>query len=55
MQAPVAMVSAVRETSMLFALGIAALALRERIGAWRWAAVTMMFAGLLLIRYSQTF
>ncbi len=54
MQAPVAMVSAVRETSMLFAVAIAALVLQERVGSWRWAAVTMMFAGLLLVRYSQS-
>jgi drug/metabolite transporter (DMT)-like permease len=53
MQAPVAMVSAVRETSMLFAVAIAAVVLQERVGSWRWAAVTMMFAGLLLVRYSQ--
>lgn len=53
MHAPVANVSAVRETSMLFAVGIAAVVLRERIGPWRWAAVTMMFAGLVLLRYSQ--
>jgi drug/metabolite transporter (DMT)-like permease len=53
MQAPVAMVSAVRETSMLFAVAIAALVLRERTGVWRWAAVAMMFLGLLLLRYGQ--
>jgi drug/metabolite transporter (DMT)-like permease len=50
MRAPVAMVAAVRETSMLFALAIAALILRERIGPWRWAAVGLMFAGVVLIR-----
>jgi drug/metabolite transporter (DMT)-like permease len=50
MRAPVALVVAVRETSMLFALAIAALMLGERIGSWRWAAVALMFAGVVLIR-----
>jgi drug/metabolite transporter (DMT)-like permease len=50
MRAPVAMVAAVRETSMLFALAIAALILRERIGPWRWGAVALMFTGVVLIR-----
>jgi drug/metabolite transporter (DMT)-like permease len=50
MRAPVAMVAAVRETSMLFALAIAALMLREPIGPWRWGAVALMFAGVVLIR-----
>jgi drug/metabolite transporter (DMT)-like permease len=52
MHAPVANVSAVRETSMLFAVAIAAFILRERIGPWRWVAVAMMFMGLLLLRSS---
>jgi drug/metabolite transporter (DMT)-like permease len=50
MQAPVALVAALRETSMLFALAIAALVLRERIGPWRLAAVGLMVAGMALIR-----
>lgn len=50
MQAPVAMVSALRETSTLFALAIAAFALGERFGLWRWAAVATMLAGVALIR-----
>lgn len=50
MQAPVAMVAALRETSMLFAVLIAAFALRERIGGWRLVAIGLMFAGILLIR-----
>ena len=54
MQAPVAMVAAVRETSMLFAVGIAALMLQERIGPLRWAAIALMLTGILLIRYSQS-
>jgi drug/metabolite transporter (DMT)-like permease len=50
LQAPVAMVAALRETSMLFALGIAATLLGERIGPWRWGAVGLMLAGMALIR-----
>ncbi len=50
MQAPVALVAALRETSMLFALAIATIILRERIGLWRWGAVALMFAGVILIR-----
>ena len=50
MHAPVAMVAALRETSMLFALAIAAVALGERIGAWRAAAVAVMLTGIALIR-----
>ena len=53
MHAPVAMVTAVRETSMLFAVAIAALIIRERVGPWRWAAVALMAAGLLLLRFGR--
>ena len=49
-QAPVALVISLRETSMLFAVALGALLLRERVGAWRWAAVAVLFAGVLLIR-----
>jgi drug/metabolite transporter (DMT)-like permease len=49
-QAPVALVVSLRETSMLFAVAIGALLLRERVGPWRWLAVALVFAGVLLIR-----
>lgn len=49
-QAPVALVVSLRETSMLFAVAIGAFVLRERVGAWRWLAVAVVFAGVLLIR-----
>ena len=49
-QAPVALVSAMRETSMLFALLIALVILRERFGLWRWLAVGLMLGGLALMR-----
>lgn len=50
MRAPVGLVAALRETSMVFAVAIAAVVLRERIGAWRWAAVAVMVSGMMLIR-----
>ena len=50
MRAPVGLVAALRETSMVFAIVIAALVLRERVGAWRWIAVAVMLAGMMLIR-----
>jgi len=49
-RAPVALVVSLRETSMLFAVAIGALLLRERVGAWRWLAVAVVFGGVLLIR-----
>ena len=45
-----ALVGAMRETSMLFALFIAFFVLRERFGLWRWVAVALMLAGMLLMR-----
>ncbi len=50
MQAPVAMVVALRETSMLFAIGIAVVVLGERVGGWRAIAVTVVFGGVILLR-----
>jgi drug/metabolite transporter (DMT)-like permease len=50
MHAPVALVVALRETSMLFAVVIGALILRERVSPWRWFAVAVMFTGMMLIR-----
>lgn len=49
-QAPVALVAAVRETSMLFALAIGAGWLGERIGGWRVVAVALMLAGIGLLK-----
>lgn len=49
-QAPIALVAALRETSVLFAVGIAVLFLKERAGAWRYVASGLIFAGVLLIR-----
>ena len=49
-QAPVALVAALRETSVLFAMGIAVVALKEPAGRWRWAAAGLICTGMLLMR-----
>jgi drug/metabolite transporter (DMT)-like permease len=49
-QAPLALVAALRETSILFALLIGLAVLGERIGAARWAAAGLIVAGILLMR-----
>lgn len=48
--APVAMVAALRETSILFATGISALYLGERVGLARVAAVLVIAAGAAALR-----
>lgn len=49
-KAPVAMVAALRETSVLFAMLIATVILKERAGAWRWAAAASICAGVAAMR-----
>ncbi len=49
-QAPVASVAALRETSILFAVAIAALVLREHIGLRRYLAIGMVACGAVLMR-----
>ena len=49
-QAPLALVAALRETSVLFALLIAAVWLHERIGPRRWAAAALIVTGIVLMR-----
>lgn len=46
---PIGAVAAVRETSVLFAAGLGALALKERFGALRWVAAVLVVAGLALV------
>lgn len=48
--APIGLVGALRETSVLFATLIAALMLKERLGPARWLAAATIVAGLVLIR-----
>jgi drug/metabolite transporter (DMT)-like permease len=49
-QAPIALVVALRETSVLFAMLIAVLFLREAAGRWRWTAAALIIGGVVLIR-----
>jgi len=49
---PIGPVSAIRETSVLFATALAALLLKERVGATEWIAVVVAVAGIMLIRLS---
>ncbi len=49
-EAPVALVAALRETSVLFAMLIAVFVLGERAGARRWAAAALVTAGVMLLR-----
>ncbi len=49
-QAPLGLVAALRETSVLFAMLIAALVLREPVGPRRWAAAALIAGGIALMR-----
>lgn len=49
-RAPVALVAALRETSVLFALLIARILLKERFGAMRWAGAASIVAGVAALR-----
>ena len=49
-RAPLAMVAALRETSVLFAMLIAAFVLKEPVAPRRWAAAGLILAGIVLMR-----
>ena len=49
-RAPVATVAALRETSILFALAISVLILKERTTPWRYLAGAMIAAGVLVLK-----
>jgi uncharacterized membrane protein len=49
-RAPVALVAALRESSVLFALLIARAMLGERFGAPRWAGAASIVAGVVALR-----
>ena len=49
-QAPIALVAALRESSILFATIIAALALRERVNRWRWISACFIVGGVVLMK-----
>ena len=48
--APLAMVAALRETSVLFAMLIGVFVLGERAGIWRWVAAVLIVTGVVLMR-----
>ena len=48
--APLALVAALRETSVLFAMLIGVIALGERAGPWRWTAAGLIVCGVALMR-----
>ncbi len=50
--APIAMVAALRETSILFATAISAFILRERVGPARIASAAIIASGAMLLRLS---
>jgi drug/metabolite transporter (DMT)-like permease len=50
-QAPIALVAALRETSVLFAMLIAVFWLGERAGPQRWIAAGLIVGGVILIRF----
>ena len=49
-KAPLAMVAALRETSVLFAMLIAVFVLKEKEGPWRWLAGGLIVGGIALMR-----
>ena len=49
-QAPIALVAALRESSILFATIIAAFALNERVNRWRWVSVCFIAGGVALMK-----
>ncbi|HEX8261672.1 MAG TPA: EamA family transporter [Allosphingosinicella sp.] len=49
-QAPLATVAALRETSVLFAMLIAAVLLKEKLSPRRWTAGALILAGVVLMR-----
>jgi drug/metabolite transporter (DMT)-like permease len=49
--APIGAVAAVRESSVLFATVIGAVALREKFGWTRWIAAFLVVSGLVLVKF----
>lgn len=49
-QAPIALVAALRETSILFGTGMAVFALKERVSRLRYISIALMAAGLIAIK-----
>ena len=53
-QAPIALVTALRETSIVFALLIGMVALKERPSGWKITAILVTLSGAVLLRIVQT-
>jgi drug/metabolite transporter (DMT)-like permease len=51
-QAPIPMVAALRETSILFVIAMSAIFLKERVGLWRYAGGALIVAGAVMLRLS---
>jgi drug/metabolite transporter (DMT)-like permease len=49
-KAPVAVVAALRETSILFAIVISVLILKEKASVWRYIAGATIASGVLIMR-----
>lgn len=49
-QAPIALVAALRESSILFAILIAAFVLREPVSRWRWLSALAIAGGVALMK-----
>lgn len=49
-RAPLGLVAALRETSVLFAMLLGVFVLRERAGPWRWAAGLLIASGVVAMR-----
>jgi drug/metabolite transporter (DMT)-like permease len=49
-QAPIAMVAALRESSIVFATLIAVFVLREPVSLWRWTSTALIVCGVVLMR-----
>lgn len=52
LRAPIGPITALRETSVLFGAALAALLLKEAVGARRWAGALVVCAGAMLIGFS---
>ncbi|MBK1696426.1 EamA family transporter [Rhodovibrio salinarum] len=50
-RAPIALVAALRESSILFATLIAFFILRESVSGWRWASTGLIAAGVVLMKF----
>jgi drug/metabolite transporter (DMT)-like permease len=50
-KAPIALVAALRETSILFAILIAAFLIREPVSGWRWTSASLIALGVAFSKF----